>query len=68
MPATRRPVLIRARILALAASGLVWAPAGVAFAANHDLQRVSHRNCHFVQHDRALGPVASAEPTNRGVN
>ena len=68
MPAIRRPIPIRAQVLALAASGLVCATAGVAFAANHDLQRVSHRNCHLVQHDRALGPVASAEPTNRGVN
>lgn len=69
MHATRDRVYAAPRLLAGFAIGFAVATAGTAFASNHDAQRVSvHCSSTAAKHDRALGPVASADTNAPGVN
>lgn len=67
MQANRHRVPARARLTAALTLSLAVVAAGSAIAKNHDLQRVAH-NSGPAKHDRALGPMASAEAPSRSLN
>ena len=68
MHATRRRVCAAARLIAGFTLGVAVVTAGTAYASNHDVQRATVHGSGASKHDRALGPVASADTNNRGVN
>ena len=68
MLAIRHRVSARACLFAGLTLGVAVVTAGTAYAANHDVQRAALHGSGAAKHDKALGPVASADTQVRSVN